>query len=639
MKRHTIIGTAGHIDHGKTALIKSLTGIDADRLKEEKDRGITIDIGFAYWRDDVTIIDVPGHEKFIRNMVAGVSTIDFFLLVIAADDGIMPQTIEHLDILNFFNITSGLVVINKTDLVDKEWLDLVIEEVKEMLGNYNLSHLSVIPCSAETGENIDQLKIQVEHKISDLEDITSSRPFRLLVDRSFSIKGFGTVVTGTVLSGLLHKGDDISLMPYDKQVKVRGIQTHTSEINEVSPGFRAAVNLQGIGKEDVIRGDVLCQLNTMMPVNEFTGIMQTVSKIPLSKIQNHSRIHVYVGTTECSGQLIWYDTAKYLEEGKQYHVRIKLDKSITAVRNDAFLVRLHSPFITLAGGKILDVNPQKIRHNKSAWSKYFENMSSPDLIDLIEFLIIQSGLSLLTVSDLQKKIFEDYGIITKALEDLKKKTRIRIFGSKSQKFLVHESAFNTLIKDIQEYLAVYHKDNPHKPGINQKELVHAIDRAWVMDDIMEAALRKMQNSKILRIDKNTLSLADFKIQMGQDTGTTIIQALEHFEQAAFAPPTPEDLVKELGMSAEEVKSLIFHLANEGQIVLIQGKFYLHKKNWQNLIEFLKNYFEKTAEMPVAALKEFIQTTRKYAIPLFEYLDSEGYTERSGDIRRKGYKLD
>jgi len=639
MKRHTIIGTAGHIDHGKTALIKSMTGIDADRLKEEKDRGITIDIGFAYWRDDVTIIDVPGHEKFIRNMVAGVSTIDFFLLVIAADDGIMPQTIEHLDILNFFNITNGMVVINKTDLVDTEWLDLVIEEVKEMLGNYKLSHLPVIPCSAETGENIEQLKTQVENKISDLEDTISSRPFRLLVDRSFSIKGFGTVVTGTVLSGLLHKGDEISLMPGEQQVKVRGIQTHTSDITEVSPGFRAAVNLQGIGKEEVIRGDVLCQLDTMMPVVEFTGIMQTVSKIPLSKIQNRSRIHVYVGTTECSGQLIWYDTSKFLKEGKQYHVRIKLEKPITAVRHDAFLVRLHSPVITLAGGKILDVNPQKIHHSGSEWSTYFEKISTQNLSDLMEFLITRSGLSSLSVSDLQKKIFEDYGIITKTLEDLKKKARIRIFESKGQQLLIHESVFNTLIKETQDYLAVYHKNNPHKPGINQKELVNAIDRAWVMDDIMEAALRKMQNSNILRVTKNVLSLADFKIKMGKDTGTTIAQALKQFEQAEFAPPTPEDLVKELGMSAEEIKSLISHLANEGKIVPVQGKFYLHQKNWHNLIDFLKAYFAKTPEMPVSALKEFIQTTRKYAIPLFEYLDSEGYTERSGDIRRKGYKLD
>ena len=284
MKKHTIIGTAGHIDHGKTALIRALTGIDADRLKEEKERGITIDIGFAYWRDDVTIIDVPGHEKFIRNMVAGVSTIDFFLLVIAADDGIMPQTIEHLDILQFFHVNDGIVVINKIDLVESDWLDLVSEEVSELMNRYGLGHLPVFKVSAVNGTNIESLKSAMEAKVSSLEEKHIKQPFRLLVDRSFSIKGFGTVVTGTVLSGLLHKGDEVDQLPQERRLKVRGIQTHITDITEVSSGYRAAINLQGIDKTDIQRGDVICRPGSMRSCTTFTGQMRTIAELPVRVI-------------------------------------------------------------------------------------------------------------------------------------------------------------------------------------------------------------------------------------------------------------------------------------------------------------------------------------------------------------------
>ena len=233
MKKHTIIGTAGHIDHGKTAVIKALTGIDADRLKEEKKRGITIDIGFAYWKDNVTILDVPGHEKFIRNMVAGVSTIDFFILIIAADDGVMPQTIEHLDILNFFNIRDGIIVLNKIDLVDDEWISLVEEDVKSLLDKFNLKKLPLIKVSATTNKNIEQLREIIEQKITDQTETESTQPFRLLVDRSFIIKGFGTVVTGTVLSGSLSKGETIEILPHHLRKKVRGLQAHGNDSDTV----------------------------------------------------------------------------------------------------------------------------------------------------------------------------------------------------------------------------------------------------------------------------------------------------------------------------------------------------------------------------------------------------------------------
>ncbi len=639
MKRHTIIGTAGHIDHGKTALIKALTGIDADRLKEEKDRGITIDLGFAYWRDDVTIIDVPGHEKFIRNMVAGVSTIDFFILVIAADDGIMPQTIEHLDILNFFNINQGIVVINKSDLADPEWLSLIQEEIRDLIDRYGLGEVPIIPCSAHTGQNIDLVKEHIETKIAQLEDKITSRPFRLPVDRSFSIKGFGTVVTGTVLSGMLHKGEEINLMPSEKVVKVRGIQTHTSDVEEVSPGFRAAINIQGIGKEEIIRGDVICQQNTMMAVSEFSGIIKTVSKIPVAKIPNHCRIHAYVGTAECPGELIWYDQSRFLQENQEYRVRIKLTRPLTATRSDAFLVRLHSPVITLAGGKILEVNPGRIRHHEEEWTNYFRQISSPELTEVIETMILHHGLSTLSLSTLQKKLFEDISELTKIIDDLVKRKKIRSFNIKGEDHFIHEKAFLQFCDDIMTSITHFHKTMAHKPGINQTELINAMGKSWVASEILSAALRKLVNGELIKIEQNLISKSGFKIQMSKDADEVRSSVLSRLEQSKFAPPTPSELAGELGISEAESRSLFAMLAKEKQIILIQGTFYLHQKNWQQLLDYLKSYFSDQPEMPVPTLKEFIQTTRKYAIPLFEYLDSEGYTERAGDVRKKGYRLD
>jgi selenocysteine-specific elongation factor len=382
MKNHTIIGTAGHIDHGKTAVIKALTGIDADRLKEEKERGITIDIGFAYWKDDVTILDVPGHEKFIRNMVAGVSTVDFFLLIIAVDDGIMPQTIEHLDILNFFNIRDGIVILNKIDLVDAEWLSMVEDDVVNLLNKYNLQNLPIISVSAATKDNIDNLLQLIDQKISEQTETESTQPFRLLVDRSFIIKGFGTVITGTVLSGTLKKGETIQILPHLTQKKVRGLQAHGKDTDSVITGDRAAVNLQAISKVEISRGDVLVPVDTLQNAFDFIGTLRTVSNFHV-KIANRSKVRVYVGTAEKIGQLIWFENDKFLKEDSEYHVRIKLEAPLAAARNDAFLIRLHSPLITLAGGRIIEVNPPKIQHNKDNWLPYFETMASHDYIKSI----------------------------------------------------------------------------------------------------------------------------------------------------------------------------------------------------------------------------------------------------------------
>jgi len=637
MKKHTIIGTAGHIDHGKTALIRTLTGIDTDRLKEERERGITIDIGFAYWRDEVTIIDVPGHEKLIRNMVAGVSTIDFFMLVIAADDGIMPQTIEHLDILNFFNIRDGIVIINKIDLVDQDWLELIIDEVKSLLDKYNLGGLPLVTVSALTGENIDRLKELVDDKIRAQTESQSTQPFRLAVDRSFTIKGFGTVVTGTVLGGSLKKGAEVEIIPKQRKVKVRGIQAHVKDVDMVIKGFRAAVNLQGISKEDIVRGDMIAEPDTMTPVNEFIGKMRTVSRLPL-KISNRSRIHTYVGTVERTGQLIWFDSVKFLEQDMTYHVRIKLDTPIAAVNHDAFLVRLHSPVLTLAGGQILEINPPKIRHKDEEWKTHFSVMAEGDYIDKIETIISKSYLVPVTYVILSQKLFQPVDTIKSYIQVLLTKSKVRQLDIKGQEHFVHEDNFIQLLHVIENFIKEFHRRNPLKAGVNQQELTTAVGKKWIAPELIEAAIKKLIHSNRIKSIHNLLALKDFEIKISKDTDQTISEILNRIRSARFAPPDQAKLAEEIDIPLEELKSLTSMLANKKQLILVNRQFYLHQEIWQELIAYLQKYFSQDNEMPVSTLKDFIQTTRKYAIPIFEFLDAEGYTERAGDVRKRGNRL-
>ncbi len=637
MKNHVIIGTAGHIDHGKTAVIRALTGIDADRLKEEKERGITIDIGFAYWKENVTILDVPGHEKLIRNMVAGVNTIDLFMLVIAADDGIMPQTIEHLDILTFFNISNGIVVINKIDLVDEEWLSLVEDEVISLLNKYHLVNIPIVTVSANSGQNIDNLRTEIEKKVDALEEVESTQPFRLLVDRSFVIKGFGSVVTGTVLSGDLNKGEEVEILPSKKRKKVRGLQAHGKDTEKVLSGDRAAVNLQGISKVEINRGDVLVRPGASMDVNEFIGTLRTVSKLPV-KINNRAKVRVYVGTAERLGQLIWFEDKKFMEEQSNYHVRIKLETPLSAVRNDAYLIRLHSPMITLAGGIILEVNPLKIHHQGDEWIDYFNIMSSQDYNSIITTMVSRSYLSPLSVSFLQQKLFDAKPIITTALSTLVKQKKLRVISIKGTDHYITEDNFSRLVEKIEKHITQFHNLNRHIPGLNQQELMTGSGNSWCHPEVFDAALKKLLNANILKLEHNIYSLSGFSIQVSKDIEHVRTEMLVIFSDARFSPPSLNEIGELIDMPVTEVRSIVNMLTKTKNLIHINQDFYLHFEVWRELLDFLKSFFVNHQEMPVSALKEYISTTRKYAIPLFEYLDSEGYTSRSGDVRKKGHNL-
>jgi selenocysteine-specific elongation factor len=636
MKTHTIIGTAGHIDHGKTSLIKALTGIDTDRLKEEKERGMTIDLGFAHWGDRTTIIDVPGHERFIRNMVAGVSTIDFFLFVIAADDGIMPQTIEHLDILKILNIRKGIVVITKIDLVETDWLELVIADVKALLNTYGLQEMAICKVSAATGDGIAELKEQIVHSLEELSDHPDDKPFRMTIDRSFTMKGFGTVVTGTVLNGSTGKGRQVELLPLSKMVAIRGVQRHTHPVQTVKKGDRAAINLQGISKGKIVRGDQLAERGTLAPVNDFIGILHTVSQIPY-QVKNNCKITVHCGTAVRTAKLGWYDGDRYLKENHTYHVRILTDQPLVVTRNDAFLIRLHSPVHTLGGGTILEIALSNYTTLKKEWKNYFAVLKSKTIDDVVELYIKSSGYKPLPFSVLIYKLFESSQTIKSILQRLQHAGKIGEYNSKGQPFFLHRTTIEHIRDKISSFLHTYHATYPFKNGATIQEIARGTGLLWLDSELMESIIKQMVEIDQLKRDGQSYALSTFTIKIGTNFQSVKQSVLQLFSQASFSPPSLAELLSTFGLKQEEMQALCKTLERENQLIHIQN-FYIHTDAWNKLLSYLKDYFQKNDQLPVIEIKNYLQTTRKFAIPILEYLDAKQYTIRKGDFRIAGSGL-
>ncbi len=366
--RHKIIGTAGHIDHGKTELVKAITGTDTDRLKEEKERGLTIDLGFAFLSDDIAIIDVPGHEKFIKNMVAGVVGIDMALLVVAADDGIMPQTREHFDILRLLNIQKGIIAITKIDLVEKDWIELVESDIRELVKGSFLENAPVFKVSSVTGEGIHRLKEKIFEEIKKIKERDYNRPFRIPIDRSFTIRGFGTVVTGTVFSGKISKNSKVELLPQKRELRIRGIETHGKKVYTAKAGDRAALNIANIEKNEITRGDVLAEPGFFIPVYKIDCKLSLLKSAPVP-LNNRARVRIHIGTKEGMGRVYFFDRNE-LYPGESSFAQLRSEVPFITAREDRFIIRRYSPPITIGGGEILDPYPFRKEKNVNKTIEY-----------------------------------------------------------------------------------------------------------------------------------------------------------------------------------------------------------------------------------------------------------------------------
>lgn len=620
--QYRILGTAGHIDHGKSALVKALTGIDPDRLKEEKERGITIDLGFADLRysDDLTvgIVDVPGHERLIRNMLAGAGGIDLVLLVIAADEGVMPQSREHLHICNLLNIKSGLIAISKVDLVDQEWLDLIQEDVRNFVKGTFLEGADIIPVSAKTMFNTNLLKEKIKEAALKVKQKSSEGIFRLPVDRVFSLKGFGTVVTGTAVSGSISVNDDVEILPNNIKCKIRGLHSHGKQIQSAYAGQRVAINLQGVEKEALKRGDAVVVPGRFISTKVLDAKIELLQDVPVLK--SREIVHLHLGTTENMARVILYERDK-IASGETCYCQFRLQEPIIAMSGDRFIVRRFSPLETIGGGGILDPTSYKMSHKKSL--EYLHVFDSGTLPEKIASKVKRSGVQGNSITAIEGWINSDIPSIHDSIKQLKEKHILIQY----EDTLMHKEIFDFFEELAIKQLTEFHEKNPLKLGIPKEELRGFLN---IQPKLFDCMIRLSNN---LVLEKEAVRLSIYNVALTSQDETTKRKILSIFEQSKLHPPTKDELSRLLGADQKYITDILKLMTREGSLIRINDSLYLAASVYGKLLEDVKVFFKNTAELSVQDFKKVFGAPRKYAITFLGYLDAQRITRRVGDIRK------
>ena len=619
-----VIGTAGHIDHGKTALVKALTGTNTDQLAQEKARGMTIDLGFAYLNEQITIIDVPGHEKFIRNMAAGAANVHIGMLVVAADDGIMPQTKEHLQILDSFSIQGGLVVLTKVDIVnDEEWIDLVELELQDLIKNTVLNGVPIIRVNNLTGDGIEAVKKHLLHIAKEVKIQIRSNEFRMHVDRVFTKKGFGTVVTGTVDSGELHVGDKLELLPNKVNTKVRGIQTHGGNVESVGVGDRAALNLANVERTEVYRGTVLSNPGIIAVTKK---VIAHIIMYPDTDwtIKNNQCIRLHIGTAEIMGK-VSMATPK-LKKGENSSVIIGLEISLSVAMDDLFVIRSYSPMQTIARGRILDPLPS------GKWSELKNNIKilSPDPEKRFHTMVLREWKQPRTLNSWRNRCFRKQNVIQQWINaaglKIESKSKI-VYSNNSLK--ISDEAILSLVNNI------YKRDSFRKT-ISNEAIIDQLkwSSVWVTFVLANMELE----GKIIQ-SSGRISLSDYRpeITVKDQKDLDFIQGL--VDSSGLEPISLKVLIQRSGFKPGRVNGMLHLLNDDNRSEKIGTDLWIAKKYRDEILKYVRGHFEKNKLLSVSNFKDIIGLTRKTAIPLLEYLDQSNYTQRDGNNRRIGSMLD
>lgn len=631
--KNIIVGTAGHVDHGKTCLIKALTGMDCDRLKEEKKRGITIENGFADMicgDYNISVIDVPGHEKFVKNMLMGIGGIDMVLLVIGLDEGVMPQTVEHFRILEMLDIRRGIIVFTKRDMTDdEEWIELVKEDARELVKGTFMEGAPEIEVSAFTGLNIEELKELILDTIDDslLKD-SSGMLFRLPVDRVFTIEGFGTVITGTLMEGSIRAGDDVMVYPDEKILKVRNVQVHNETVDEALAGQRTALNLQGVKKEELERGKVLAKPGSLTP-SRFLDLRLELFRDTDRTVLNGSRVHFYSGSSETVAKVNLLDR-EALTKGESCYCQFKLEEPVALRRNDRFIIRFFSPTDTIGGGKILDASP--IRHKKTE-EGVIEALTIKDTgseEEVAELLIRESRQADSDIRDISLKLNVSAEHAGGILKDLLENRRI--IKVKEDSF-IHESFLLRAEEAAKSILTEYHSLNRMSPGLVKAEFRSRLGAALKTEDkkLVEEIVRILYERKVIKEKDNRVSLFGFSVEMSPEEKKTRERLLKRYRDAAYEMPTVEE-----ALSSEKDKRNAQHMletmAEEGLIVRLDHQFYIERECFDRAVEGLKKHIEGKGNITLAEFRDMLGTSRKYAMAILDHTDSMKITVKTGDCR-------
>ena len=628
--KNIIIGTAGHIDHGKTTLIKALTGRNTDRWEEEQRRGITIDLGFTWFDlkngDRVGIIDVPGHEKFINNMVAGVVGMDLVMLVVAADEGIMPQTREHMDILGLLGIKKSILVLNKCDLVDEEWLELVEEEIQEELKGTFLEDAPVVRVSAATGQGLEELTDTIIRVMADeVEEKDTQTIPRLPIDRVFTLSGFGTIITGTLISGTISKEDVLEMYPIGKECKIRSIQVHGQDKDKCYAGQRVAINLSNIKKKEIHRGCVIAPKNSMKNT-DLLDVKLSVLPDSMRIVTNHERLHLYTGTSEILCRAVLLDKEE-IGPGESGLVQLRLEEEIALKRGDRCVVRFYSPMETIGGGVVLEPNPVRKKRFDEKAIEELKKKESGSLADVMELHIKQHADTMITMAELAKIMAHSVDELQEYLEELKEEGIVHVFAMKKDVYLWHRDSEYALRQKIQEALEAYHKRYPYRYGMKKAE-IHNTYLKKVKPIVFDAYIEQLVAQNQIGRKDEYLHLAEFEVSkdaMFLKTEKTLVDA---FEKAGF------DFVRfseiDLGtIPRETAEDVLQLLVDEERVVRINEEMFTMKYLMDEAEEKIRKHLENEDVITIAQVRDMFSTSRKSAKPILEYMDSIKVTKKTG----------
>lgn len=630
-----VIGTAGHIDHGKTALVKALTGIDTDRLKEEKERGITIESGYAHLKLPggrmVGLVDVPGHEKFIKNMLAGSAGVDLALLVIAADEGVMPQTREHLDILRLLEVRGLIGVITKTDLVEEDYQTLVEEEVQELLTATPYADASLVRVSARTGEGLRELLEVIDQAINRLQDFTRGGRTRLPIDRVFTIAGFGTVVTGTLFNGEISLGDILEVPTKGMKVRVRNIQVHQNQVEKAYAGQRVAVNLGGVEKSQIERGDVLAEADCLKPTNRLDLRFLYLPQLE-KELKTWTRVRFHQGTREVLGRIILLDQ-ELLLPGEEAFIQVILEEQVVVVRGDNYILRNYSPTVTIGGGRVVEPHAKRHKAGEKGLLQGLKIKAQGNTTERMEFDLANRS-SPVQKEELFRELGEKEEVLRPVLEALVRQGKVTEIALGEQESVYLHPALLTrweekLTAEIKQHVAEY----PLEPGLN-KEVART--KFWPDMSIKDynALLSYWAGAgKLSQVDGLYLAPAGHATQAGDALSRLIAKVEETYHARSWQVPDWSAVKQELALDNKTATQIIQYLIRQGKLVSLGGELYLTVELLNECKEKIEHWISEHGQITAAQARDLLGTTRKIVIPVLEYLDRQKFTVRNGDARR------
>lgn len=633
--KNVIIGTAGHIDHGKTTLIRALTGHNTDRLKEEQKRGISIDLGFTFF--DLPsgiragIIDVPGHEKFIKNMLAGVVGMDVVILLVAADEGMMPQTIEHMEILNLLGIKNGLIALTKIDMVDEDWLELIIEDTKERTKGTFLEDKPIIPVSSVNGEGIDELKNEIDKIISEISEENSESDLpRLPIDRSFSISGHGTVVTGTLISGSLKVNDEVQVFPSDTVTRIRSLQVHDSDVDKAYRGQRVAVNLAGLKKEDAPRGSMLAPVASMKASRILDIKLKTID---LSfDLTNRTRLRLYIGTQEVFGRIILLEK-EVLSSREETVAQILLEEDVVARKGDRFIVRLFSPMITVGGGEVIDANPSRKKRFNEEDIELVKLMGAGDAKDVTEAVIGENSKHFPSLNEIAKLESKSLDEVDSYVEALEEEGKVYVIKMTNDSYVIHKKFADDLISKITSEVEAFHKAYPLRAGM-VKEQIRSKYFKEANKKVGELFLDVIINNSKLDDMGSYLKHQDFKIILNDEHKRMKSDIIEEYSKEFLASPNIiQELSAKYRSNTKDLEEVFKSMISSGELYILQNDMVLKTDELSKAKKSIIAYLKENDIIGLAETRDLLNTNRKTALAILEDMDREGLTKRTDDGRK------